>query len=91
MVIWEVIFVMLILKLPVAYVCWVIWWAVKAEPEPGAEGEPHDGLWMPWRRRSPRPPRSGPHGAGPHGPAGPHGVPGRAAPNSASSSRKAAT
>ena len=91
MLIWEVIFVMLILKLPVAYVCWVIWWAVKAETEPGVEGEPNDSSWMPWRRK-PRDPRNGPHGPqGPHGTSGPHGAPGRANPRTATTSRKAAT
>ena len=33
LLIWEIVFVLVILKLPVAYVCWVIWWAVKSEPE----------------------------------------------------------
>jgi hypothetical protein len=61
MVLWEVLFMLVILKIPLVYVSWVIWWAVQSEPEVGAEGGPHDGLWMPWRRR-PRPPRSGPHG-----------------------------
>jgi hypothetical protein len=63
-VIWELVFVMLILKIPVAYVCWVIWWAVKSEPELGLEGEGDGGYWTPWRRRrGSRPPRNGPHGA----------------------------
>jgi hypothetical protein len=58
---WEVIFMLLILKLPLAYVCWVVWWAVKAEPELGAGGEPTE--WQRWRRPSgPRPRRGGPHG-----------------------------
>ena len=66
LVIWEVVFVLLILKLPVAYVCWVIWWAVKSEPELGLEGENDGGTrWTPWRRRrrGPRGPRNGPHGS----------------------------
>jgi len=29
---WEIIFMVLILKIPMVYVCWVIWWAIKAEP-----------------------------------------------------------
>ena len=63
MLVWEILFVLLILKIPVAYVCFVIWWAVKAEPEPGFDGEPGSGQWLPWRRRSgSRPPRTGPHG-----------------------------
>jgi hypothetical protein len=66
LLIWEIVFVLLILKLPVAYVCWVIWWAVKSEPELGLGGETGGGqLWTPWRhrRRGPRRPRNGPHGA----------------------------
>ena len=25
---------LVILKIPVVYLCWVVWWAVRAEPEP---------------------------------------------------------
>ena len=35
---------LVILKIPVVYLCWVVWWAVRAEPEP-LEGA---GAW---RRR----------------------------------------
>ena len=61
---WEIIFMVLILKIPMVYVCWVIWWAIKAEPVIGAEGEPaHSMNWQPWRRTDgPRPRRGGPHG-----------------------------
>ncbi len=62
---WEIIFLLLILKIPIVYVCWVVWWAIKAEPEVGAEGEP-DGQrinWKPWQR----PPGSRPRRGGPHG------------------------
>ena len=31
---------MLILKLPLVYLCWVVWWAIKAEPLP-----PEHPLW----------------------------------------------
>jgi hypothetical protein len=30
------IFMLVILKIPIAYLCAVIWWAVKAEPKPEA-------------------------------------------------------
>jgi hypothetical protein len=61
---WEVLFVLLVLKIPVAYVGWIIWWAIKAEPEIGAEGEPFSSPWKPWRHPSgSRPDRKGPHGA----------------------------
>jgi hypothetical protein len=65
MVVWEVVFMLFVLKIPLVYVCWVIWWAVRSEPELGAEGEPLSGPWVPWRRSpdSRRPSRNGPHGA----------------------------
>jgi hypothetical protein len=44
----EVIFMMVILKIPVVYLCLVVWWAVRAEPRP-AEGAAN-------RARLPEPP-----------------------------------
>ncbi len=32
---WEIIFMLVILKIPIVYIAVVIWWAIKAEPEPG--------------------------------------------------------
>ena len=29
---WELIFIMVILKIPIAYLCYVVWYAIKAEP-----------------------------------------------------------
>lgn len=59
---------MVILKIPVVYLCWIVWWAIKAEPTP-EEGaalparidspEPMPG-WS--RRPGPRCPRPRPHG-----------------------------
>jgi hypothetical protein len=61
---WEVVFMLLILKIPVAYVGWVVWWAIKAEPEVGAEEEFVPSYWKPWQRPpGSRPRRGGPHGA----------------------------
>ena len=61
-----------IVKIPVAYVGWVVWWAVKAVPEVGTEGGTEGINWRPWDRPSnSRPRRGGPHGV-PH-----HGVPHR--------------
>lgn len=59
---------LVVLKIPVVYVGWVIWWAIKAEPEVGTEGGTEGVNWTPWRRPSPsaspgRPRRGGPHGA----------------------------
>lgn len=31
---WEIVFMMLILKIPIVYLCVVVWWAIKAEPLP---------------------------------------------------------
>jgi hypothetical protein len=70
--VWEIIFLLLILKIPVVYLACVVWWAIRAEPEP-EEGaavavelgpdDPHPG-WSRWRRAlSPRPRRGGPHGS----------------------------
>jgi hypothetical protein len=51
---WEELFVVLILlKLPVAYVGYVLWWAIKAEPELGTEGGTEGMNWAPWKRPSP--------------------------------------
>jgi hypothetical protein len=60
----ELVFMMLVLKLPIIYLAVVVYWAVKAEPRP------HEGALLPvaddpgpqrWHSRRPR--RSGPHGS----------------------------
>jgi len=55
-VLWEVIFMLVILKIPVAYLCAVVWWAIRAEPLP-LEGaamvaslEPQPPAPCEWRR-----------------------------------------
>lgn len=50
---WELVIVLVLLKIPVFYVGWVIWWAIKAVPELGAEGGTEGANWTPWRRPSP--------------------------------------
>jgi hypothetical protein len=62
----ELVFMMLVLKLPVIYVGLVCWWAIRAEPKPL---EPallpaalEDPLAPTPRRRSVRPRRPRPHG-----------------------------
>ena len=60
----EIVFMMLVLKLPVIYLAVVVYWAVKAEPRPP------EGALLPVaddsgpQRWHPRPPRrNGPHGS----------------------------
>lgn len=31
---WELIFLMLIMKIPIVYLCCVVYWAIKSEPKP---------------------------------------------------------
>jgi hypothetical protein len=59
---WELIFMLLILKIPMVYLGLVIWYAIRAEPELGVEPDEYS-VWRPWRRPTgPRPRRGGPHG-----------------------------
>jgi hypothetical protein len=61
----ELIFMMLVLKLPIVYLGLVCWWAIRAEPEPLEPAllpsviEPPEGprSWRPRPRR-----HTGPHG-----------------------------
>jgi hypothetical protein len=69
----EVLFMMVILKIPILYLCGVVWWAWRAEPLPpeGAETLPVEadpeprGPWRLRRLLGGRPPRTGPHGTAP--------------------------
>lgn len=36
---WELIFMMLVLKLPILYLIGVVWWAVRSSPDPYAPAE----------------------------------------------------
>jgi hypothetical protein len=65
--VWELVFLMVILKLPILYLCAVVYYAIKAEPRPeeGAAVTARigpDGPDRGWRRLHPR--RFGPR---PHG------------------------
>lgn len=31
---WEIIFMLLLLKIPIVYLCVIVWWAIKSEPSP---------------------------------------------------------
>lgn len=63
--VWEFVFMMVVLKIPIVYLCLVVYWAVKAEPkppEPSRTGtvEPPEPR-SPWSPRIRRPgPRNGP-------------------------------
>jgi hypothetical protein len=72
----EVVFMLVILKIPIVYLCAVVYWAIKSEPQPpepalvtarlGPDPRP------PWRpRRRSRRPRPGPHGSPLHSQARP--------------------
>jgi len=66
--VWEIVFLMVILKIPIAYLCAVVYYAIKAEPRP-EEGAAVTAKLGPddsgsgWTRRL-RPRRFGPR---PHG------------------------
>jgi hypothetical protein len=67
--VWEIVFLMVILKIPIVYLCWVIWWAVRSTPRPEegaavtmvAQPDPPSGR-SDWQARAPRRHRPGPHG-----------------------------
>jgi hypothetical protein len=67
------IFLMVVLKLPIAGLLYIVWWAIHAEPEPvaatseddGGSKQPHDPRPRHPRPALPRPPRRGPHGTPP--------------------------
>ena len=67
---WEAVFFLLILKIPVIYLALVGWWAVRSEPDKGdpatvaaVTDTPLDGPGRQWRaRRSRRPLAGRPHG-----------------------------
>jgi hypothetical protein len=65
------IWMLVILKIPVIAALWIVWWAVRSEPQP-EEGRTDEGGGR-WRHRHPRirpprPPRRGPHGQPPPAP-----------------------
>ena len=65
---------MLILKIPLAALIYIVWWAIKQEPEqPESTDDGGGGIKRLPQDRHPRPPtprhpRRGPHGDPPHGP-----------------------
>jgi len=78
--IWELVFLMVILKIPIVYLCTVVYYAIKAEP-PRQDGAavtarigPEEGGGGAWRRSRTRPRR-------------PHGGPARTYPRTARAAR----
>jgi len=56
---------MVALKIPIAALIYLVWWAIKQEPEPSSTGEDDGGAKRHPRhprKPFPRPPRRGPHG-----------------------------
>jgi hypothetical protein len=72
--VWEAIFMLVVLKIPVIYLGSVVWYAVRAEPEPAGGGGDEAGVlapltpcgWDDWKRRRPTP-----YGYGPRRPSRP--------------------
>ena len=63
---WGFLWLMLALKLPLAALIYIVWWAIKAEPEQPDAGEGDGGSKRkPQHPRQPFPrtPRRGPHGS----------------------------
>lgn len=59
--VWEALFMLVVLKIPVVYLSAVVWWAIRAEPVPeGGSDEPRSLVpltpcgWDDWRRRRAR-------------------------------------
>ena len=56
---WEGIFLLVILKIPMVYLAVVVWWAIRAEPRPSGGGSETESAFVPltpcgwdeWKRR----------------------------------------
>jgi hypothetical protein len=63
--VWELIWLMVIMKIPILYLSWVVYWAIKSEPRPEQPAAivlvPEDSDPRSWRPNN-RPRRPGPHG-----------------------------
>ena len=62
--VWELVFMLVVLKIPVVYLCAVVWWAIRAEPQPlegaGRLAPLPAGPECGWRLRDGRGSRRGP-------------------------------
>jgi hypothetical protein len=62
---WTFLYMMVFLKLPIVALLWIVWWAIRQEPQPAdqpGDGGIHDRPHPPHPRRPPRPPGRAPHG-----------------------------
>jgi hypothetical protein len=64
---WTFVYLMLILKIPIAALLWIVWWAIHSTPETEPEKNADDSGGSKTRHRHPRKPlphhpRRGPHG-----------------------------
>ena len=64
---WAFIYLMLVLKIPIAALLYIVWWAIRSTPEQTEPTNADDGGGSKTRRRHPRRPlprhpRRGPHG-----------------------------
>lgn len=61
---WTFFYMFVILKIPVAFALWLVWWSVREQP--ATEEDRSDGGGGSRRERHPRPPRPRPPRRGPH-------------------------
>jgi hypothetical protein len=65
---WAVFWLAVVLKIPIVALLCLVWWAIRQQPVPEAEGSDGGGSVRrehARRPRPPRPPRRGPHAAPP--------------------------
>jgi hypothetical protein len=63
---WTMLYLFVALKIPILAAIYIVWWAVKQEPDPNEDARDDGGTKKrphPVPRRGPKPPRRDPHGA----------------------------
>jgi hypothetical protein len=60
--VWGFLWIMLALKIPLAMLLYIVWWAIHQEPDPIESDDGEGGQGRDPRSHPPRPPRRGPHG-----------------------------
>ncbi len=79
---WELIWMLVILKIPVVYLCFVVWWAIRAKPAPLEPDRVTASVGV-----DPRPGWSFARAASRSRRHGPHGRPGRGSRSTAAATR----